>query len=393
MMQDNLVSFLKSLGDEELKFILEKVGDKSAGASTPPSEPGNPAGDIHRGKIPDPAQTFEVANDVKYLDQVQLHALSENFRKWYSSTPGASRRRARGRMWLLFLLIRYGALKLGEALAIDDLRDFNLANCSVTVRGEHEREVQFPKEAWREIWRLLEDPMNASLRGEVFRLDPGFVRRKFYERADECQIPREMVNPSVIRHSRAVELLREGMPPKAVQSILGHQNANLTAQYVNFSDSDLKRLVNYYVLKETQVKTSARNSFTGKVTNIRTGNILAEVEVTTPSGLKVVSVITEDSMINLGIKPGVLVTATVKAPWVILVKEDMKLKTSARNKFAGKIIKVNVGQISAEVIVELPDATKVCALVTDESVKSLDLKVGDDIYALFKAFSVILNVE
>jgi molybdate transport system regulatory protein len=83
----------------------------------------------------------------------------------------------------------------------------------------------------------------------------------------------------------------------------------------------------------------------------------------------------------------------VKAPWVILVKEDMKLKTCARNKFAGKIVEVNVGQISAEVIVELPDQTKVCALVTDESVRQLDLAVGQDIYVLFKAFSVILNVE
>ena len=120
---------------------------------------------------------------------------------------------------------------------------------------------------------------------------------------------------------------------------------------------------------------------------------LAEVEVTTTSGLKVVSVITEDSMKNLGIKTGLLVTATVKAPWVILVKEDMKLKTSARNKYCGKIVKVNEGQISAEVIVELADGTKVCALVTDESVKLLNLRVGDEICALFKAFSVILNVE
>jgi len=141
------------------------------------------------------------------------------------------------------------------------------------------------------------------------------------------------------------------------------------------------------------MKTSARNSFTGKVTAIRSGNILAEVEIATPSGLKVVSVITHDSLAALGISEGSPVTATVKAPWVILVKEDMKLKTSARNKYCGKIVKVNEGQISAEVIVELADGTKICALVTDESVKALDMKVGDDICALFKAFSVILNVE
>jgi len=164
-------------------------------------------------------------------------------------------------------------------------------------------------------------------------------------------------------------------------------------RHVDWPKGGISRIVNTYSPKESEMKTSARNSFTGKVTAIRSGNILAEVEVATPSGLKVVSVITHDSLAALGISEGSPVTATVKAPWVILVKEDMKLKTSARNKYCGKIVKVNEGQISAEVIVELADGTKICSLVTDESVKALDMKVGDDICALFKAFSVILNVE
>lgn len=393
MNRDNLDAFLKSLGDDELRFVLEKAGEGNTGPALPGGEPGPTPGQRRGARFTSPAKTFEVPAEVKHLDQLQLHSLTESFRKWYSSTANAQRRRARGRIWLLYLLVRYGALKLGEVLALDDRGDFDFAGGAVTVRGDHERTVQLPEEAWRDIRRLLDDPMNASLQSEVFKLDPGFVRRKFYERADECDIPRDMANPRVIRHSRAVELLREGVPLKVVQSILGHQSVNLTAQYVTFSDNDIRRIVNYYILKETRMKTSARNSFTGKVTGIRAGNILTEVEVTTASGLKVVSVITQDSMASLGIKPGLLVTATVKAPWVILVKEDMKLKTSARNKYRGKIVKVNEGQISAEVIVELPDSTKICALVTDESVKLLGLKVGDDICALVKAFSVILNVE
>ncbi|WP_243361480.1 TOBE domain-containing protein [Fundidesulfovibrio terrae] len=393
MIRDNLVAFLNSLGSEDLKFILEKVGDERPETARPCGGLGPSSGKRRGSKAPCPAKTFEVPADVKHLDQMQLHAITESFRTWFTSTKSLPHKRARGRIWLLYLLIRYGAIKLGEALAVDDREDFEFAKSAVLVRGEHAREVSLPKEVFKEIRRLLEDPMNASLRGEIFKLDQGFVRRKFYERADACGIPRELINPRVIRHSRAIELLREGMPLAVVQSILGHQNVSLTAQYMNFTEQDISRIVNYYILKETEMKTSARNSFTGKVTAIRTGNILAEVEVTTPSGLKIISVITHDSMASLGIKAGLLVTATVKAPWVILVKEDMKLKTSARNKFCGKIVKVNTGEISAEVVVELPDGTKVCSLVTDESVKQLDLKVGDEICALIKAFSVILNVE
>lgn len=389
-MQDNMVEFLKGLGKEDLSFILNRM-DAGPGEKQSRCRFGEEGG--RRGKAPCPAKTFDVPADVKHLDQTQMGELTANFRQWFESAPTPSRKRSRGRIWLLYLLIRYGALKLGEAITVDDRMDIDFTQSSVTVSGDHSRQVKLPKEVSREVAKLLDHPMNASLRGEVLRLDQGFVRRKFYERADACRIPRELANPTVIRHSRAVELLREGLPLKVVQSVLGHQSANLTAQYVNFSEDDIKRIVNFYILKEASMKTSARNAFTGKVTAIRDGNILSEVEVTTPGGLKVVSVITHESMGSLGIGMGSLVTATVKAPWVILVKEEMKLRTSARNKYCGKIVKVNEGVISAEVVVELPDGTRICSLVTDESVKNLDLKVGDEICTMFKAFSVILNVE
>ncbi|GFK94697.1 Molybdenum-pterin-binding protein MopB [Fundidesulfovibrio magnetotacticus] len=385
MIRDNLIHFLKSLGADDLRFVLDRVGDGEQGASCQGGE--------RQGKAPCPAKSFDVPSDVKHLDPAQLLALTESFRAWREAAASPARRRSRTRLWLLFLLIRYGALKLGEAITVDDREDFDFARSALAVRGDHARAVQLPKEVSREIAARLDEPACASLRGEVFHLDQGFVRRKFYEQADACGVPRELANPRVLRHSRAVELLREGLPIKVVQTLMGHQSAHLTAQYVNFSESDIKRIVNYYILKESSMKTSARNAFTGKVSSIRSGNILAEVEVVTASGLKVVSVITHESLASLGIREGSLVTATVKAPWVILVKEDDKLKTSARNKYSGRIVKVNAGQISAEVVVELPDGTLVCSLVTDESVKALDLKVGDEICALFKAFSVILNVE
>lgn len=392
MIRDNLIAFLNSLGSDDLSFVLDKVGeDRHRGEESPAQK--CQAKNRTSSKAPCPAQTFVVPPDVKHLDPDQLRALTDAFQLWSGGAVSPARKRSRVRLWLLFLLIRYGALKLGEAIAVDDRTDFNFPRSELNVRGDHARTIQLPKEISKEIEKLFDDPITMSLRGDVFKLDQGFVRRKFYQRADECRIPRELVNPRVIRHSRAVELLRGGLPIKVVQSILGHQSANLTAQYVNFSKDDIQRIVDYYLLKETGKKTSARNSFTGKVTSIRTGNILAEVEVVTPSGLKVVSVITLDSLANLEIKQGSLVIATVKAPWVILVKEDMKLKTSARNKYCGKIVKVNKGKISAEVIVELRDGTTICSLTTDESVKTLNIKVGDDICALFKAFSVILNVE
>lgn len=389
MLQNNLVEFLKSLGAGDLRFVLGKEAPDQPGAGVS----GGTAPGRGRRKAPCCPKTFTVPPEVKHLDHAGLSTLTESFTAWRDIPANPARARSRSRVWLLYLVVRYGALKLGEAIALDDRYDLDFTNSTVRVGGENARQVQLPKEAAAEIEKVLSSPMMASLRGEVFALDQGFVRRKFYERADACGIPRELANPRGLRHSRAVELLREGVPLTVVQSLLGHQNVNLTAQYVSFSEQDIQRIVNYYILKETQMKTSARNSFTGKVAAIRAGDILAEVEVVTPAGLRVVSVITLDSLGVLGIREGSLVTATVKAPWVVLVKEGMQLNTSARNKYCGTVVQVNEGKISAEVIVELPDGTKICSLVTDESVKVLDMKVGDPICALFKAFSVILNAE
>ena len=60
-------------------------------------------------------------------------------------------------------------------------------------------------------------------------------------------------------------------------------------------------------------------------------------ELTTSSGLKIVSAITKESLETLGLAQGKTVTATVKAPWVVLVKDGKDVKTSARNRFCGKI--------------------------------------------------------
>lgn len=141
------------------------------------------------------------------------------------------------------------------------------------------------------------------------------------------------------------------------------------------------------------MKTSARNSFTGQVTAIHQDGLMAEVELTTSGGHKVVSVITQESFQKLEVAQGKTLTATIKAPLVIVVKEPQAGRTSMRNRFHGKIARINAGKVVVEVVVTLADGTDVCALITDESLKNLDLKVGDEVWTMCKAFSVVLNAD
>lgn len=141
------------------------------------------------------------------------------------------------------------------------------------------------------------------------------------------------------------------------------------------------------------MQTSARNTFSGKVANIKIGMVLSEVELTTPGGQTIVSVITNESREALKVEKGKAMKAIVKAPWVILAKPETLPATSARNDFLGQITKITKGQVACEVVAKLKDGTLMCALITGGSAEGMGLKVGDPIRLLVKSFSVILVDE
>jgi molybdate transport system regulatory protein len=345
-----------------------------------------------------PCRIFSVPHDVKHLDARQLQDLTAAFQAWMQRASRPDVRLSRARVWLIFLLLRHCGAKLGEVLALDDRTDIDVGSGMVRLGQSRDedampREVKLPQAVVEELRRRFDDPAFLAVRGMAFHMDGGYVRRKFYERGEECGLPKELSNPRVLRHSRAVELLRNGVPLTVVQNILGHGTINLTAHYLSFTEEDVKNLVSYYIHKEARMKTSARNTFTGQVCEIRTGTILSEVSLTTPRGHRLVAVITNESLEKLGIREGLLVTASIKAPLVVLVANDEAPTTSMRNRFLGKIARINEGTISAEVVVTVDEETEVCALITDESVKRLGLKPGDPVWAMFKAFSVVLGVE
>jgi molybdate transport system regulatory protein len=70
------------------------------------------------------------------------------------------------------------------------------------------------------------------------------------------------------------------------------------------------------------MKISARNQLTGVVKTIKEGVVTAEVVVTLAGGVKIVSVITLDSVQQLELKPGSPVKVVVKSTDVMLGVDD-----------------------------------------------------------------------
>ena len=69
------------------------------------------------------------------------------------------------------------------------------------------------------------------------------------------------------------------------------------------------------------MKYGARNQIVGKVTEIKKGGLMCEVKLDIPAGARMASVMTLESLDDLGVKPGDTVKVVVKAVNVLLVKE------------------------------------------------------------------------
>ena len=273
-------------------------------------------------KPPAHARILSVPENARCLAAVQLQNLEQSFRAWAEASQSPGLGMSRRRILLIYLLIHYTGARLNEVLKLDPHRDIDDKTHSVFFRkagpesAPAGRDVQIPEVLSSEIRKTLEVEHVGRTRSGFFSIDPGHVRRKFYERAAACGIPRALGAPEVIRRSRAVELLQNNMPLPVVQKILGHSTPNLAASYVKFSEEDMHRAEAFFVDRENRRKSSARNEFFGKIETIRKGDVQAGVEISTPGGYRISAVITNHSLKRLGLKRGALVAAEVKAPWV-----------------------------------------------------------------------------
>ena len=184
------------------------------------------------------------AAPIEHLESPQVARLTETFRLWYDEAPGGYIRRVRGRYWLAYLLLRFTGARIGEVLRVDDSRhiDFSSSEVWIPALGSQAlratmRRVPVPPEVVVGVMAYLDE--FPAMRGRVFALDQGNFRREFYRRAEEAEIPRNLSHPHILRHSRAVEMLRAGVPLTAVQDLLGHMLSSTTAIYLEIQRSDI----------------------------------------------------------------------------------------------------------------------------------------------------------
>ncbi len=140
------------------------------------------------------------------------------------------------------------------------------------------------------------------------------------------------------------------------------------------------------------MKISARNVFEGQITQLTPGVVNAEVELTTAGGDRIVAIVTSESVKSLELELGTTALAFVKAPWVIVLADDVPVRFSARNRLGGVVSALSKGAINSDVTIRLAGGTDVHAVITNDAVAELGLAVGKPASALIKASHVILGV-
>ena len=101
-----------------------------------------------------------------------------------------------------------------EVLSPDPIKDLDLLRGIIgfsknkAPKDQRYREVQISKELASELVDIFKEFGGNPEREMLLKIDPGHVRRKFYERAGACGFPNELGSPNAIRRARAIELMQ-----------------------------------------------------------------------------------------------------------------------------------------------------------------------------------------
>ncbi|MBN2318303.1 MAG: site-specific integrase, partial [Acidobacteria bacterium] len=71
-----------------------------------------------------------------------------------------------------------------------------------------------------------------EMKGRIFKLSRAHFFKVFQDLSLKSGLDPELAHPHILRHTRAIELLRGGAPVSIVQDLLGHSGLNTTAIYL-----------------------------------------------------------------------------------------------------------------------------------------------------------------
>jgi len=127
-------------------------------------------------------------------------------------------------------LFQLGA-RISELMNITDT-GISPSGIKLKTKGGHHKIRPITKEFYQELARYV-----GKRKGRIFNKPYAHYYKQLKKMGAIAGVPE--VSPHMLRHSRAVDLLRKGMSPVFVQQFLGHANFNTTAIYLEITGGEL----------------------------------------------------------------------------------------------------------------------------------------------------------
>lgn len=203
---------------------------------------------VIRGKIAQPRYRRPVIEPFTEAEVRSLLAACDHMNAWdrrnekhiEGTRPTALRDRA-----MLLVMLDCG-LRVSELCALN-LADYDRKTGQVTIRhgkGDKKRTISIATVAKQALWRYLktrpeaqpDDPLFAA-RYTGGRMDRVGVRAIVMRAGERAGVVK--AHPHRFRHTFAVNFLRNGGNPLALQDILGHEKLDTVRIYVKLAEADL----------------------------------------------------------------------------------------------------------------------------------------------------------
>lgn len=331
---------------------------------------------------------------MEHLGPKELADLTRRWEEWEAEISTPVRSQARARLHLVFLLIRYGGLRLQEVLELDVARAIDTATGMLRVGGQNSREIILPLISMRPIRRILALP-GAEEPGFI-HMDQGFVRKKFYEVARPLGLDGALVGPRALRYARGLELLEQHIPLNMVQKFLGQHRPAQMAAFLDFAGGQAQRLVRGKLAGKTGFSPlTLKNSLLGIIEYTQPGMRSALVRLRTFADIVLQSTCPLGEFLRLELRPGLVASAIIEASQIVLMPEwgDAWTRTSLANCLQGTITSLHRDLVENFVQIDCPDGTHLSLPLDSPSAERLGLAEGMAVSACFPARAVKICLD
>lgn len=303
------------------------------------------------------------------LDEHRLRDFLQAFYHWHEKAVSPVQQCSRSRVLLVCLVVRFAALRLGEALALNDVTDIDAEKGILHVRGKWARDLPLPRTALNRLLALRDAPYNVRTRGSLCRMDPAYVRRMFSRRAEEAGIPG--LSPTDLRDFREQELLRHGVPLPTVEFFLGRRTGGMPKA------GELALLGAAFRQWEYASRTGRHNVVHGRLALLKKGEFSCLMSVTTVSGTSFLVRCSTRTFARLELAEQKNVGISVRS----LQVEVLSAEAAESNCFAGIVTDIlECGEEARVMLCLKNDEQQFCAILSLEKVKNLALEHGKDIW-------------